>query len=53
MAMSCTNMWSTSSGEYDFLEKFGISCMVVDSLAVVGLLCIQLDGLARLVLYLF
>ena len=46
-------MLSTSSGEYDGLEKVGISCMVVDGLAMIGLPCTLLDGLVRLVLYLF
>ena len=38
--MSCANIMRTFSGEYDGLE-------------IVGLLCTLLDGLARLVLYLF
>ena len=52
MAMSCANMLSTSSGEYDGLEMVGLLCMLVDGPAIV-LLCTLLDGLARLVLYLF
>ena len=40
MAMRCPNMLSTASGEYDGLAMVGLSCTLV-------------DGLASLVLYLF
>ena len=40
MAMNCANMLSTLSGEYDGLEMVRLWCTLV-------------DGLVRLVLYLF
>ena len=52
--MSCASMFRTSSGEYDGLEITGLLFMVVvDGLAMVGLLCALFDGLVRLVLHLF
>ena len=52
--MSCASIFRTSSGEYDGLELTGLLfIVVVDGLAMVGLLCTLLDGLARLVLHLF
>ena len=47
-------MFRTSSGEYDGPEITGLLfTVVVDGLAMVGLLCTLLYGLGRLVLHLF
>ena len=54
MEMSCASMFRASSVEYDGLEITGLLfTVVVDGPAMVGLLCTLLDGLVRLVLYLF
>ena len=53
MAMSWVNMLITSSGEYDGLRIVGSLCMVVDGIEMVELLHTMVDGLMRLLLYLF
>ena len=53
MAMSCANMLSTPSGEYDVLVMVGLLCIMEDGLGIVGIFCTLVDGLARLLSYLF